>query len=399
MTIRHLTLFLTDACNFSCSYCLRRKKNRHMSKTTADAVLDRFLPNFSRAPTINFYGGEPLLRFKLLKHIVGRLQGESRMASCRPRFALTTNGSLVTPDVLEFLENSRFSVTLSFDGPAQDIHRHKGSFGPLSNLVRSMTSSRKIKFEINTVVTPAGAENLMETVQFLWTLGARNIRLSPALNLSWKPAARAAYRRGLSRLRRRLSEVFLRTGHVSVLNFRENPEPGLFQCGAGKNRIAVTTGGEIWGCHLFADYGTTIPPREKRKYLMGHIKDIRGHFPSPDSMVLQEYSRLAQDAYSVRGKSCLFCSHNQDCSICPMSLATLGRPLESIPLYACELQRIRIAEVRKFHEMIHSVRVDPRRFMATMQNRSSFRKGYRDLKMESRRLPAGKFGGKVDSTG
>ncbi len=64
-----IDLDLTVECNLRCVYCFKEKWNEHMEDRTAfDAVL--WLLHASgpqRNVTVNFMGGEPLLRFKLIR--------------------------------------------------------------------------------------------------------------------------------------------------------------------------------------------------------------------------------------------------------------------------------------------------------------------------------------------
>ena len=56
-----------------------------------------------------FHGGEPLLRFGLLKEIVACARSEAGSPE-RVRFALQTNGVLMTDEIVAFLEAHDFSV-------------------------------------------------------------------------------------------------------------------------------------------------------------------------------------------------------------------------------------------------------------------------------------------------
>ncbi len=137
-----LTLGVTDSCNLRCSYCIysggtsgrRVHGNRAMTACTARRAVDH-LRGRSRgngASAIGFYGGEPLLQFPLVQatteYALAVLPREST------GFTLTTNGTLLTGRVLDFLERHRFHVLVSLDGPRDyhDRHRtfrnHRGSW-------------------------------------------------------------------------------------------------------------------------------------------------------------------------------------------------------------------------------------------------------------------------------
>jgi len=78
--IMQLCLEVTEACNMRCKYCAysggypynRRHGSRYMDFGTAKAAIDYFLPRASseEGVAIGFYGGEPLLNFKLIRECV-----------------------------------------------------------------------------------------------------------------------------------------------------------------------------------------------------------------------------------------------------------------------------------------------------------------------------------------
>lgn len=128
---------VTQACNFRCRYCAysglypenRTHKNAHMELAVAKSALDVFAGSvFSGARTsrnkitIGFYGGEPLLRCDFIKNMVDyskSITDEFDQAySWNYRF--TTNGYLLTPNILPFLIKNDFSCDISIDGPAEE---------------------------------------------------------------------------------------------------------------------------------------------------------------------------------------------------------------------------------------------------------------------------------------
>lgn len=125
-----LILNVTNECNFRCLYCRYTIKanasnnhsNRKMSWRIAKAAIDDFLPftqktlvSYGLPPAIAFYGGEPLLNFPLIKKCVKYIREAT--GGKTTRLILTTNGSLLTSEVADFLTSSGFLITVSLDGP------------------------------------------------------------------------------------------------------------------------------------------------------------------------------------------------------------------------------------------------------------------------------------------
>lgn len=149
-----LVLGLTERCNLDCSYCCysgrfegqRTHGNRVMSLETAKKairqLLDQQPARKGRSP-ITFYGGEPLLEFDLLRQCVEFAEQDAAERGKQVRFSITTNGTLMNDEVVDFLVEHDFLVLVSLDGcrEAHDRYRvfpnGKGSFDlVLRNLYR-----------------------------------------------------------------------------------------------------------------------------------------------------------------------------------------------------------------------------------------------------------------------
>jgi uncharacterized protein len=92
-----------------------------------------------------FFGGEPLLRFSLLKDIVSYANERLGEMQHPVRLNVTTNGTLVNDAVLEFFERERVYLFVSLDGPqaVHDRHRRyrdgRGTFSDvMTNLRRAL---------------------------------------------------------------------------------------------------------------------------------------------------------------------------------------------------------------------------------------------------------------------
>ncbi|MBU1558048.1 radical SAM protein [Patescibacteria group bacterium] len=130
-----LYLILTDQCNLRCSYCFinnnmpENHKRKDMTLDVAKKAVDIYFSNLSfNLPvhekydkTILFYGGEPLLKFNLIKEVVAYTKSQygDVLSSMGEKFSflLITNGTLISQEVADFLsENKEVSIAVSLDG-------------------------------------------------------------------------------------------------------------------------------------------------------------------------------------------------------------------------------------------------------------------------------------------
>lgn len=134
--IEQMTLQVTQQCNFRCSYCTyapkdieyqRQHSAKRMSLETALKAVDFFAEHsVSRERVaLGFYGGEPLLELKLIKKVVE--YAEELFDGKDLVFPVTTNGSLFTKDVVEFIGEHNFNVLISLDG-TPEIHNRSRKF-------------------------------------------------------------------------------------------------------------------------------------------------------------------------------------------------------------------------------------------------------------------------------
>ena len=107
---------LTDECNFRCPYCFTEHHPKRSTFEIVDQTCAFLLANHkqnSRFPTITFFGGEPMLEYaSIIKPIVEKYTNSIE-------WGITTNGSLLTEDVLDFFRLHNFSILLSIDGIAE----------------------------------------------------------------------------------------------------------------------------------------------------------------------------------------------------------------------------------------------------------------------------------------
>lgn len=183
--VENVTLEVTEKCNLRCRYCIynpsheeyREFGHRDMSWETAKKAIDFLINHSSDAEHVHigFYGGEPLLNFKLIKQSVEYAKNRFKEIT----FAMTTNAAMVTDEIAEYLLDNDFDIIVSLDGP-KEIHdanritvEGTGSFDKTVRGTKILlnTQSRlgkKSKISFNMVVSgPNYEENYNKIQQFL----------------------------------------------------------------------------------------------------------------------------------------------------------------------------------------------------------------------------------------
>ncbi|HEX7681571.1 MAG TPA: radical SAM protein [Thermoanaerobaculia bacterium] len=154
-----LVLVVTEDCNLRCSYCYysdsytlsRNRTSRQLSFETGKKAIDYFFANAApkvasnpmRKLAINFYGGEPMMAQRTLRELV--LYAKAH-APAELVFAVTTNGTMLCGDIVDFLVENGFHILVSLDGPKEDHDRNRvysngqGSFEKIVENLRAFNT-------------------------------------------------------------------------------------------------------------------------------------------------------------------------------------------------------------------------------------------------------------------
>ncbi len=122
--LKTLILHLTDACNLNCRYCYhshwaeKPEKKKVMRSEVGCRAVD-FL--FDRAGELEevvlvFFGGEPLLNFKVIQEVVHYACQKASEKGKKINFAITTNGTLFTEEIIGYFKDKNIGITVSIDG-------------------------------------------------------------------------------------------------------------------------------------------------------------------------------------------------------------------------------------------------------------------------------------------
>ena len=125
-----MVLNVTNQCNLSCTYCYEYgedkivdtengKQPKFMSEETARESVDFMLKESgdNKVAHITFFGGETLLNFPVLQKTIAYARQRGAELGKEVDFSLTTNATLLKPEIIEFLAENHVGVTISIDGP------------------------------------------------------------------------------------------------------------------------------------------------------------------------------------------------------------------------------------------------------------------------------------------
>ena len=107
--VKALCLHIAHDCNLACRYCFAEEGEYHgrralMSYEVGKKALDFLVANSGNREhlEVDFFGGEPLLNWKVVKQLVEYGRSLEEANHKKFRFTLTTNGVLLNDEIMEF---------------------------------------------------------------------------------------------------------------------------------------------------------------------------------------------------------------------------------------------------------------------------------------------------------
>ena len=289
--LQTLVLNLTNQCNLSCQYCYEfgadkvatpSGKPKFMNFETAKASVDFLLQQSAgrRGVHITFFGGETLMNFPLLQNVVIYARDRAAEQGRSIDFSMTTNATLLTPAIIEFLSENRIGVTVSMDGPA-DLHdkfrvfaNGRGSYGIIEPRVRELIQKHRTRPITARVTLTSGVTDVIRIFRHLKNdLGFHEVGFAP---VTTSPNQLYAINdRGMDDVLaqfHQLADEYLEyalRGEMHGFSNVSDTLSELYQgvnkshpCGAALGLVGVGPSGDIAPCHRFVDSDT---------HALGHI--------------------------------------------------------------------------------------------------------------------------------
>jgi uncharacterized protein len=261
-----------------------------------------------------FFGGEPLTNMPLIRDVVEYTEKRCAELGKRPDFSLTTNGMLLTDEIVDWFDAHRFGITVSMDGPKElhDKNRRtvggKGSYDSIVPKVRNLLA-RYCSRPIGARVTlTAGVTDVVAIHRHLRDeVGFFEVGFSPvtsgsmtAFNLSG--AELATVFDGMKILGQDYLEAALAGGNNGFSNMHQLMTD-LFEgrrkslpCGAGVGMLAVDHDGDLHLCHRFT--GSKMPT-------FGNVES---------GIARENLSNFLETAADLSGKPCETCRIRSMCA-------------------------------------------------------------------------------------
>mgnify|MGYP001336520179 FL=1 len=281
-----LCLNVAHDCNMRCGYCFANTGDYHegrrlMPFSVASRAVEFLLESSGNRKRleVDFFGGEPLMNFDVVKETVLFAREREREYGKRIGFTITTNGTLLDKKTAEFINKNMDNIVLSIDGRKQVNDRMRrftggsGTYDDIMPKLKSFVASRGDKSYYIRGTFTANNLDFCSDVLHLADEGFKEISIEPVA--AEKGKAYALKEEHLPRIYReydRLAEKYIdyyeKGKGFRYYHFLMDLDGGpcvykrVSSCGSGVEYFAVTPDGELYPCHQFVG---------RKEYLMGDV--------------------------------------------------------------------------------------------------------------------------------
>ena len=273
--VKALCLHIAHDCNLKCKYCFAEEGEYNgarslMSFDVGKNAIDFLIKNSGARKNleIDFFGGEPLMNFEVIKKIVEYGREQEKIYNKNFRFTITTNGILLDDEKIDYINKNMYNVVLSLDGRKEinDNMRPKvggqGSYDIIVPKFKKLVEKRKGK---NYYVRGTFTKNNIDfsnDVLHLADLGFEHISIEPVVaedEMSYsitKKDISKVYDE-YEKLARIIYERKINNNGFNFFHFNIDLDGGpcvfkrLSGCGSGSEYLAVTPEGDLYPCHQF----------------------------------------------------------------------------------------------------------------------------------------------------
>ncbi len=336
VTATSLHIFVvTTSCNLDCVYCQANNgtavPNCMMSADTAEKAVDIALQSPEESLSFEFQGGEPLLNFDIIKHIIEYTQ------NCNTRhkidYNIVTNLTMLTDEMIDFIVDYKIGISTSLDGDCfvHNTNRpYRNGGGTYETVVSQIEKLRERginpgAIETTTRATLKNVESLVDTYIRLGfdSVFIRHLTQLGKASKGWESIGYTAeefltfYRQALDLIiKKNIDGIYFREQHASILlnrimgnrmNYMELRSP----CGGGIGQLAYFADGRVFTC----DEGRMLAEMGNSAFQLGDVYKDTYKTLVCDNRVCRTVC-AASTLETI--PSCCDCVYQPYCGTCPV---------------------------------------------------------------------------------
>ncbi len=270
-----MVLEVAQDCNLRCKYCYAEGGSyggtpRMLSPQMARKAVRLLVREAGdrESVTLVLFGGEPLLNMPAIEAAVEEAALGERETGKRVQISLTTNGTLLKPEIINFLQRHRVGVAISLDGPP-DLHdanrpdvAGQGSYAKILPKLKGLLHNSPAPVAARVTLVPDQWGRIEEVYDHLMGLGFHEVGIAPASPITTELLPSFEQ-----------EEILLKGFASMACRFKQEADKGRIlpfsnildllgrlhlgqtksvACGAGFGYLAVDAEGNFFPCHRLA---------------------------------------------------------------------------------------------------------------------------------------------------
>ena len=345
--LKSLCLHIAHDCNLRCGYCFAGTGDfggyrAMMSKETAEKAVEFAIAGSKMRHNLelDLFGGEPLMNPEVVKHVINYVRRREFETGKNIKLTLTTNGTLLNDDIIQFLNDNRVMLVLSLDGKKETHDNMRpfpnktGSYDAAVRGFKKVIESRNGKnYYLRGTYThfnPHFAEDTLDMTKI-----GKELSVEPVVGIDEPYVLTEADLPVLYEEYDKLARAYLqkrREGDAfDFFHFNVALDNGpcvakrLAGCGAGHEYFAITPEGDIYPCHQFVG---------REEYKLGTLET---------GVVKPDLVRKFRHTHVMTKTECSTCWARFFCSGgCHANADLINGDISKPYQYGCKLQKKRL---------------------------------------------------------
>lgn len=334
--ISSLRIIVSNDCNLRCKYCYASGGGYNldrnlMEEDTARKIIKQLCIEFDSVDEVNFFGGEPLMNIKTIKTICQCFEDSfsNGLISKVPRFSLTTNGTILTDEIINTIKSYNISVLVSLDGPKyiNDKLRiyinGKGTYDIIANNIKKLKEKTGQPLAIECTYTMQHYINNYKYVDLLRYFKNEfdidfvfiipvDLTEEQKLHIKDIGFSNELIKEIQEKEADTLFESFIDEGLIefSLIKFISKLNKKTYSnyfCMAGLTQLTINVNGDIYPCQLFVNNNS-----ENKLFYMGNVLEDK---VIKNPHYLKVYDKLLSNSKENNTK-CKKCNEKYFCSAC-----------------------------------------------------------------------------------
>ncbi len=347
--VKALCLHVSHDCNIRCKYCFASQGDfkGHRSLMSAEVgkkALDFLIEHSGsrRNLEVDFFGGEPLMNFEVVKEVVAYGRMREKEANKNIRFTMTTNAVLLNEENMKYINENMYNVVLSIDGREEvnDKMRYtingQGTYDIILPKLKRMVELRNHEnYYVRGTFTRHNLD-FSRDVLHLADEGFLNVSVEPvvaapehdyAIREEDLPTVHQHYELLAEEYVKRIKDKKGFSFFHFMIDLHQGPcvIKRIVGCGAGAEYLAITPEGELYPCHQFV--GNT-------DFLLGNVMN-----DTLDNRIYNEFS----NAHVYNKEKCTKCWAKFYCSGgCHANAYNFNKDINIPYEIGCEMEKKRV---------------------------------------------------------